>query len=144
MSGAEETAAPTADERTLEGASGSQRTVLVIEDNALNGVFLHDLLKAHGYDVVQTTEGLDGLRLARNLRPDLILLDIQLPDVSGLVVSKCLKEDEDVRHIPVIAVTAFAMRGDEEKILAAGCDAYLSKPLSPRLLLETMGGFLDR
>jgi two-component system cell cycle response regulator DivK len=119
------------------------KTILVVEDNELNMKLLQDLLKAHHYKVLGTGEGMEGLRLAREQRPDLILLDIQLPDVSGLTVSQALKDDATLCGIPVIAVTAFAMRGDEERIRAAGCDGYLSKPISSRDLLQTLHKFLN-
>ena len=119
------------------------KTILLVEDNELNKKVMYDLLTAHGYNVLETREGMEGMRLAREQRPDLILLDIQLPDVSGLEVSRWLKEDDDLRSIPVIAVTAFAMRGDQERILEAGCDAYISKPISVALLLQSLRNFLN-
>ncbi len=90
----------------------------------------NDLLEAHGFKPCRPRNGFDVVELARSHRPDLILMDIQLPEVSGLDVTKWLKSDEDLRHIPVIAITAFAMKGDEEKIRQGGCEAYLSKPIS--------------
>src|SRR5699024_7561659 len=87
--------------------SDDLKTVLVVEDNELNMKLFHDLLQAHGYSVLQTRDGMDALRLARRHRPDLILMDIQLPEVSGLEVTKWLKEDDDLKEIPVVAVTAF-------------------------------------
>ena len=106
------------------------KSVLVVEDNELNMKLFSDLLEAHGYRVIQTREGLSALELARKHKPDLILMDIQLPEVSGIEVTKWLKEADDLRHIPVIAVTAFAMKGDEDKIREGGCEAYISKPIS--------------
>ena len=94
------------------------KKVLVVEDNELNMKLFNDLLEANGYQVIQTRDGLSALDLARQHRPDLILMDIQLPEVSGIEVTKWLKEDDELRVIPVIAVTAFAMKGDEEKIVA--------------------------
>src|SRR5205807_1786651 len=91
----------------------------------------------------QTTSGIDALALARQHRPDLILMDIQLPEVSGLEVTKWLKDDPELKTIPVIAVTAFAMKGDEERIREGGCEAYLSKPISVGKFLETVRHFLD-
>jgi two-component system cell cycle response regulator DivK len=96
------------------------KTVLIVEDNELNMKLFHDLLEAHGY---------------------LIIMDIQLPEVSGLEVTKWLKEDEELRSIPVVAVTAFAMKGDEERIREGGCEAYLSKPISVSKFLETVRHF---
>jgi two-component system, cell cycle response regulator DivK len=121
-----------------------QKTVLVVEDNELNMKLFNDLLEAHGYKVVQTRDGLSALEIARKHMPDLILMDIQLPEVSGIEVTKWLKEDEQLRHIPVIAVTAFAMKGDEQKIREGGCEAYISKPISVMSFLKTIDTFLKK
>jgi two-component system cell cycle response regulator DivK len=118
------------------------KTVLIVEDNELNMKLFHDLLEAHGYSTVGTRSGVEALDLARKHRPDLILMDIQLPEVSGLEVTKWLKDEDALRHIPVVAVTAFAMKGDEERILAGGCEAYLSKPISVAKFIETVRQFL--
>jgi two-component system cell cycle response regulator DivK len=118
------------------------KTVLVVEDNELNMKLFHDLLDAHGYRTLQTHNGMDALRTARERRPDLILTDIQLPEVSGLEVTKWLKDDESLRDIPVIAVTAFAMKGDEERIRQGGCEAYISKPISIATFLDTVRRYL--
>ncbi len=118
------------------------KTVLIVEDNELNMKLFHDLLEAHGYQTVGTRNGIEALDLARKHRPNLILMDIQLPEVSGLEVTQWLKDDESLRSIPVIAVTAFAMKGDEEKILQGGCEAYLSKPISVAKFFETVDQFL--
>jgi two-component system cell cycle response regulator DivK len=117
------------------------KKVLIVEDNELNMKLFHDLLDAHGYVTVQTRNGLDALALAREHRPDLILMDIQLPEVSGLEVTRWLKEDDQLREIPVVAVTAFAMKGDEERIRSGGCEAYISKPISVASFLETVRQF---
>jgi two-component system cell cycle response regulator DivK len=118
------------------------KTVLVVEDNELNMKLFHDLLEANGYNIVQTRNGLEAIDLAREHHPDLILMDIQLPEVSGLEVTKWIKEDDDLRSIPVIAITAFAMKGDEERIRQGGCEAYLSKPISVAKFLETVKTFI--
>jgi len=118
------------------------KTVLIVEDNDLNMKLFNDLLEAHGYDTLQTRDGVEALKLARQHRPDLILMDIQLPEISGLEVTKWLKEDDDLRAIPVIAVTAFAMKGDEEKIRGGGCEAYIAKPISVASFLRTVERFL--
>lgn len=118
------------------------KTVLVVEDNELNMKLFHDLLEAHGYEIVQTRNGLEAMDLARKHRPDLILMDIQLPEVSGLDVTRWIKEDDDLKTIPVIAVTAFAMKGDEERIRQGGCEAYLSKPISVGKFIETVKAYL--
>lgn len=120
----------------------TQRCVLIVEDNELNMKLFHDLLAAHGYRTIQTRNGLEALGLARSHRPDLILMDIQLPEVSGLEVTKWIKEDDDLRDIPVVAVTAFAMKGDEERIRSGGCEAYISKPISVVAFLDTVKRFI--
>ena len=118
------------------------KKVLIVEDNELNMKLFHDLLDAQGYATLQTREGLQALALAREHRPDLILMDIQLPEISGLEVTKWLKEDAELASIPVVAVTAFAMKGDEERIREGGCEAYLSKPISVGKFIETIRHFL--
>lgn len=118
------------------------KKVLIVEDNDLNMKLFNDLLEAHGYNTLQTRDGVEALKLARQHRPDLILMDIQLPEISGLEVTKWLKEDDDLRAIPVIAVTAFAMKGDEEKIRSGGCEAYIAKPISVASFLRTVERFL--
>src|SRR5215467_11867602 len=119
------------------------KTVLIVEDNELNMKLFNDLLEAHGYATLQTRDGMEALKIARERHPDLIVMDIQLPEVSGLDVTKWLKEDDSLRSIPVIAVTAFAMKGDEEIIRQGGCEAYISKPISVTNFLETVRRFLD-
>jgi two-component system, cell cycle response regulator DivK len=123
--------------------NGTTKTVLVVEDNDLNMKLFHDLLEAHGYNILQTKDGMEALKLAREHRPDLILMDIQLPEISGLEVTKWLKEDDHLKTIPVIAVTAFAMKGDEEKIREGGCEAYIAKPISVTNFLQTVERFLN-
>ena len=118
------------------------KTVMIVEDNELNMKLFNDLLESRGYSVIQTRNGMEALDLARAHHPDLILMDIQLPEVSGLEVTKWLKEDDDLRAIPVIAVTAFAMKGDEERIRQGGCEAYLSKPISVTKFIETVKAYL--
>jgi two-component system, cell cycle response regulator DivK len=118
------------------------RTVLIVEDNELNMKLFHDLLDAHGYQTLQTRSGIEALKIARERRPDLILMDIQLPEVSGLEVTRWLKDDEELREIPVVAVTAFAMKGDEQRIRQGGCEAYISKPISIGTFLETVRRYL--
>jgi len=118
------------------------KTVLIVEDNELNMKLFHDLLEAHGYQTVGTRNGIEALDLARKHKPDLILMDIQLPEVSGLEVTRWLKDDEELREIPVIAVTAFAMKGDEEKIREGGCEAYIAKPISVASFMRTVERFL--
>jgi two-component system cell cycle response regulator DivK len=121
-----------------------RKTILVVEDNELNMKLFRDLLEARGHTVVQTRNGMDALQLAREHKPDLIIMDIQLPEVSGLEVTKWIKEDDALRAIPIIAVTAFAMKGDEEKIRESGCEDYIAKPMSVMNFLNTVERFLRR
>ncbi len=118
------------------------KTVMIVEDNELNMKLFNDLLESRGYRTIQTRNGLDALDIAKEHHPDLILMDIQLPEVSGLVVTKWIKENDELAHIPVIAVTAFAMKGDEERILEGGCEGYISKPISLPHFLETIESFI--
>ena len=126
----------------LSEGRGMSKTVMIVEDNELNMKLFHDLLDAHGYQTLQTRSGIEALQIARERRPDLILMDIQLPEVSGLEVTRWLKDDEELREIPVIAVTAFAMKGDEQRIRQGGCEAYISKPISIVTFLETVRRYL--
>jgi two-component system cell cycle response regulator DivK len=119
------------------------KTVLIVEDNDLNMKLFNDLLEAHGYKTLRTKDGMEALKIAREHRPDLILMDIQLPEVSGLEVTKWIKEDDELRSIPVIAVTAFAMKGDEEKIREGGCEDYIPKPISVGPFIQTVARFLS-
>lgn len=114
------------------------QNILIVEDNELNMKLFNDLLEAHGYSILQSRNGMEAFELARTHKPDLVLMDIQLPEVSGLEVIKWLKEDDELRKIPVIAVTAFAMKGDEDRIREAGCEAYLSKPISVANFLDVV------
>jgi two-component system, cell cycle response regulator DivK len=119
------------------------KKVLIVEDNELNMKLFHDLLQAHNIDTIQTRDGHSAMALAREHKPDLIIMDIQLPEISGLEITKLLKEDEDLRHIPVVAVTAFAMKGDEQKIREGGCEDYISKPISVARFIEVIKGHLE-
>ena len=121
----------------------TQKKVLIVEDNDLNMKLFNDLLVAHGYGTLQTKDGVEALALIRQHRPDLILMDIQLPEVSGLEVMQWIKKDDEIRMIPIIAVTSFAMKGDEEKIREGGCEAYISKPISVASFLRTVERFLS-
>ena len=118
------------------------KKVLIVEDNELNMKLFHDLIEACGHEILESRDGIEALKLAREHHPDLILMDLQLPEVSGLEVTRWLKEDDELRKIPVIAVTAFAMKGDEEKIRSGGCEAYIAKPISVSNFLDTIGRFL--
>jgi two-component system, cell cycle response regulator DivK len=123
--------------------TGTPKKVLIVEDNELNMKLFRDLIEACGHEILETRDGIEALKIAREHRPDLILMDIQLPEVSGLEITRWLKEDDELRAIPVVAVTAFAMKGDEEKIRSGGCEAYIAKPISISNFLETIGRFLD-
>ncbi|HEV8679863.1 MAG TPA: response regulator [Stellaceae bacterium] len=118
------------------------RRVLIVEDNELNLKLLRDVLEAHGYATLAAREGGAALALARGDQPDLILMDLQLPDISGLEAVRQLKDDEETRAIPVVAVTAFAMVGDERKALTSGCDAYVAKPIVLRDFLDLVERFI--
>lgn len=118
------------------------QNILIVEDNELNMKLFNDLLEAHGYTTLQSRNGMEAFELARQHKPDLVLMDIQLPEVSGLEVIKWLKEDDELCEIPVIAVTAFAMKGDEDRIREAGCEAYLSKPISVANFLDVVTQYL--
>jgi two-component system, cell cycle response regulator DivK len=131
--------------RTMLGANlphPAAKRILIVEDNELNMKLLNDVLEAHGYEVMSTSRGAVAIEWARQHRPNLILMDLQLPDVSGLDATRQLKADEETRHIPVIAVTAFAMAGDEKKALDHGCDAYVAKPIVLRDFLNLIATFI--
>lgn len=120
----------------------ARKKVMVVEDNELNQRLFHDLIQISGADVVQTRDGSQVIEMAKSEKPDLILMDIQLPQVSGLELTARLKAEPDVAHIPVIAVTAFAMKGDEDKIRGGGCEDYISKPISVPVFLEMIKKYL--
>lgn len=119
------------------------KTVLIVEDNELNMKLFADLLQAQGYGVLQSREGLSAFHLARERRPDLIVMDIQLPSISGLEVTRWIKEDPELAQVPVVAVTAFAMKGDEARIREGGCEAYIAKPISVTVFLDTIRRLLE-
>ncbi|MFY9287400.1 MAG: response regulator [Alphaproteobacteria bacterium] len=121
----------------------SAKLVLIVEDNDLNMKLFRDLLQAHGYRTMHTRDGMEVLDLCRKHHPDLIIMDIQLPEVSGLEVTKWLKNEADLKSIPVIAVTAFAMKGDEEKIRSGGCEDYMSKPIAVGQFVTMVKRFLE-
>ena len=123
--------------------NGTRKRVLVVEDNPIGLMLLSQLLKAHGYDILQTPEGWEAIDLARDKQPDLILMDIRLPDISGLDVTRLLKQDDQTKAIPIIAVTAFAMPGDEKRALEAGCAAYIAKPIILDNLLRAIESILS-
>ncbi|MCB1681311.1 MAG: response regulator [Alphaproteobacteria bacterium] len=121
-----------------------KQKVLIVEDNELNMKLFHDLLEAHGIETIQTRDGRQAFGLAKAHKPDLIIMDIQLPEVSGLDITKMMKEDPDLKTIPVIAVTAFAMKGDEQKIREGGCEDYISKPISVSRFIEIVRRYLEK
>ena len=118
------------------------KKVLIVEDNELNMKLFHDLLEAQGYETLETREGLAALSLAREHRPDLILMDIQMPVMDGYEATRRIKSDPALKAIPVIAVTSYALSGDEDKARAAGCDDYIAKPYSPRQMLAKVRGIV--
>jgi two-component system cell cycle response regulator DivK len=126
-----------------ERVGPAQRTLLVVEDNELNLKLYRDIIEAHGHRVLHTKDGEGAMEMARRMAPDLILMDIQLPGPSGLEVIKWLRQDESLKTIPVIAVTSFAMKGDEERCREGGFDAYIAVPISINQFLETIDRFLQ-
>ena len=129
---------------TLCGHKGLDmpQTILIVEDNDLNMKLFNDLLHSQGYDTLLSFDGKDVMDLAREHHPNLIVMDIQLPEVSGVERTKMLKADDTLKDIPVLAVTAFALKGDEEKFLEAGCDGYLSKPIVVPKFFEMVEKFV--
>ncbi len=119
-----------------------EKTVLVVEDNPINMKLFHALLDAHGYNVLQATNGMDGWQKAQEHRPCVILMDMQLADISGMEVTRWLKNDETLKSTPVVAITAFAMKSDEKKVLRNGCDGYISKPISVPNFMQTVERFV--
>jgi len=118
------------------------KTVLIVEDNELNMKLFNDLLDANGFGVLQAVNGEEAFAKAKEHHPDLIIMDVQLPEASGLEVTQWIKAEPSTADIPVVAVTALAMKGDEEKVLSVGCDAYIAKPISVHQFLETVRKFL--
>ncbi|NPC57813.1 response regulator [Caenimonas soli] len=116
--------------------------VLVVEDTAANMRLISMLLRKAGHEVLQAVNADEAIALARAHLPDLILMDIQLPGTDGLAATRILKDDESTRRIPVVALTALAMRGDEQRMLAAGCDGYIAKPIQYKKFLEKVSGLL--
>jgi len=126
----------------LAPQQSATKRILVVEDNPLNMKLLRDVLEAHGYETIATGEGGAALPLASEHQPDLILMDLQLPDISGFDAVRQLKDHAPTRAIPVVAVTAFAMTGDERKALMSGCDGYVAKPISLRKFIEVVERFI--
>ncbi len=112
------------------------KMILIVEDEPKNMTLLRDLLQVSGYETIEATDGKQGVELARSKKPDLILMDVQMPVMDGLEATRILKADAATSSIPVLALTTYAMKGDEERILEAGCDGYLAKPLDIQELLK--------
>ena len=121
--------------------TGAAKTILVVEDNNQSRMLFRELLLAKGYSVLEASTGMEGWRLARERHPEIILMDIQLPDISGLEVTQWLKSDEALRTIPVVAVTILSADSDQKSFLSKGCDGHISKPISITQFLETVERF---
>ncbi len=119
------------------------KLILIVEDEPKNITLLRDLLQVSGYSTIEATDGKQGVELAKAKKPDLILMDIQMPVMDGLEATRILKADATTSNIPVLALTSYAMKGDEERILQAGCDGYLAKPFNIRELLKTVAEYLS-
>ena len=119
------------------------KTILIVEDESKNVTLLRDLLQVSRYSTIEATDGKQGVELAKSKKPDLILMDIQMPVMDGLEATRILKADAATRNIPVLALTSYAMKGDEERILEAGCDGYLTKPYNIQELLKTVAEYLS-
>jgi two-component system cell cycle response regulator DivK len=120
------------------------KRILIVEDQEDNRTILRDLLSNVGYELIEAVDGVEGIAMAEREQPDLILMDIQLPVVDGYQATQRIKANPNLRAIPVIAVTSYALSGDEEKARAAGCDGYVTKPFSPRELLARVREFLAK
>ena len=118
------------------------KTVLIIEDNELNMKLVRSMLQLGQYQVLEAVDAEDGIQLARKQLPNLILMDIQLPGMDGLEATRLIKNDPDLSHIPVIALTSYAMRGDEERAILAGCSGYMAKPIDTRNFLDILSEYL--
>jgi CheY-like chemotaxis protein len=118
------------------------RTILVIEDNALNMKLVRTLLKVGKYDIIEAIDAETGIQSARECKPDLILMDIQLPGMDGLNATKIIKEDPSLKNVKILALTSHAMEGDDKKALNAGCDGYIVKPIDTKNFLDTIGQYL--
>ena len=119
------------------------KLILIVEDEPKNITLLRDLLQVSGYSTIEATDGKQGVELAKAKKPDLILMDIQMPEMDGLEATRILKVDATTSNTPVLALTSYAMKGDEERILEAGCDGYLAKPFNIQELLKTVAEYLS-
>ena len=120
------------------------KRILIVEDQEDNRAIMRDLLNTAGYNLIEAVDGEEGVRLAQSERPDLILMDIQLPILDGYEATRRIRSLAELKSIPIIAVTSYALSGDEAKALAAGCDSYVAKPFSPRELLAKVREFLPK
>ena len=123
-------------------APPGQKRVLIVEDNPLNMKLFTAMIAAQGYGVIQAFDGPSAIDIAHRQLPDLIIMDVQLPGMSGLDVTRSLKAEDDTRHIPIIATTAYALRGDEETIFSSGCDGYMAKPIAISEFLALIESFI--
>jgi two-component system, cell cycle response regulator DivK len=128
--------------RDTEKSLKMPKTIMIVEDDEFSTILVDDLLHANDYNTVKVSDGVKVMDSIKANRPDLILMDIQLPGMSGLDLTKLIRADDNLMAIPIIAVTSFAMAGDKERILASGCDDYLSKPISIPALLEKITALL--
>ena len=117
------------------------KTILVVEDNELNMKLVKGLIKIGNYDMLEAVDAESGIQLVREQRPDLVLMDIQLPGMDGLSATKIIKKDPSLKDIPIVALTSYAMQGDKEKALEAGCTGYIAKPIDTRKFLETVSNY---
>lgn len=117
-------------------------TILIVEDDPASLTLTRDLLQVHGYSTIEAATGQEAVALAREKKPDLILMDMRLPDMEGTAATTLLRQDAETKDIPIVALTAFAMKGDREKMLCAGCDGYISKPINTREFPGIIESFL--
>ncbi len=120
------------------------KVILIVEDEPKNLKLIRDLLQVSGYITLEATDGKQGVALAKHNKPDLILMDIQMPVMDGIEATRILKADDETKAIPIIALTSYAMKGDEEKIWESGCDGYMAKPLDVKEFLREVSKFLSR
>ena len=118
------------------------KTILIVEDEPRNMKLLHDLLQRFGYEIIEASDGEQGVKIAGEKIPDLILMDIMMPKMDGLEATRIIKADEKTKHIPIIALTSYAMKGDKEKTIEAGCDGYIAKPIDIKEVLKAIEHFL--
>ncbi len=125
----------------MEGENAGARRILVVEDDEMNMKLVRALLTLGNYEVLEARDAEKGIAMARAHMPDLILMDIQLPGMDGLGATRIIKSDQSLKCIPVIALTAFAMQGDDRKAIEVGCDGYITKPIDTRGFLEVLAGY---